>query len=121
MRQFLAGIVLAAPLLLAAAPAAQAQEARAAVTGPKTMAHLASYRGLEAAERGWRVMTELYSSVLYFQPELRIVDLDGKGQWFRLYAEGDQALMRLLCDSLTARKLYCVLHDRETLKPLPAR
>lgn len=110
MLRRLARIGLVAAFLFPAAAAAQQ---------PEAYAHLASYRSRESAEKGWRAMTELYSSVLYFQPTFRIVDLAGKGRFFRLYAQGDQALMRLLCDSLRRRKLYCVLHDTATLQPAP--
>lgn len=110
MKRLARSLALAASL----APAvAAAQEAAAPI-----MAHLASYRSHAAAEKGWHVLADQYSSVLYFRPQFRIVDVDGKGRFFRLYAEGDAALMRLLCGSLTQRKLYCALHDAASLKPV---
>ncbi|HLN25225.1 MAG TPA: hypothetical protein VK558_14730 [Patescibacteria group bacterium] len=75
-------------------------------------AHLASYKSKAAAERGWTVLTDSYSSVLYFHPTIREVDLPGKGHYFRLYAEGDQDMMATLCRSMAAHKphkLDCTL------------
>lgn len=92
--------------------------ATAAAAEPMALAHLASYKSRDNAERGWRILTDQYSSVLYFKPAMRIVDLDGKGRFFRLYAEGDQELMRMLCASLVQRRLYCVLHDATTMTPV---
>lgn len=104
-------LLLSLGLVAAAVPAA-AEQAPAAI-----MAHLASYKSRDSAERGWRVLADHYSSVLYFSPQFRIVDLDGKGKFFRLYAEGDEELMRMLCQSLQQRRMYCVLHDAGSLKP----
>ncbi len=109
MTRLITALALAASF---APAAAAAQDAPSPI-----MAHLASYKSRVNAEKGWRVLADQYSSVLYFQPQLRIVDIDGKGQFFRLYAEGDEELMRLLCDSLAQLKRYCVLHEAATLKP----
>jgi hypothetical protein len=80
------------------------------------VAHLASYRSAEGAANGWRKLTDSYSSVLYFTPVVREVDLPGKGRYFRLYADGDAELMTSLCQNLKQRKLYCKLQKRDTLK-----
>lgn len=101
---------LAAALLFALPITAQAEE--------QVMAHLASFRSQAAAERSWHVLADQYSSVLYTRAELRIVQLGVKGQWWRVYADGDQTIVRLLCDSMKRRKQYCVLHDRESLEPV---
>lgn len=97
---------LAAALLLLLPAAAQAEE---------VMAHLASFRSQAAAEKSWRWLAEQYSSVLYTKAELRIVQLGAKGEWWRVYADGDQDIVRMLCDSMKRRKQYCVLHERSTL------
>lgn len=102
-------IALAAALMLVSAASAQAGE---------VLAHLASYRSKAAAERGWHVLTDQYSSILYTRAELRIVQLGAKGEWWRIYADGDQKILHMLCDSMKQRKLYCVLHDKATLAPL---
>lgn len=106
-RTAFAALVAALPLILPAA--AQAAE---------VVAHLASYRSQAAAENGWRVLADKYSSVLYTKADVRIVQLGPKGQWWRLYAVGDQHIVRMLCDSMRQRKLYCQLHDGESLTPV---
>lgn len=97
-------------ILFAATPATAAEppaETPAAIAGDE--AHLASYRHKADAERGWKVLSEAYSSVLYFHPVIREVDLPGKGHFFRLFADGDQVMVESLCRSMHERKLYCVL------------
>lgn len=78
-------------------------------------AHLASYRHKADAERGWKVLSESYSSVLYFRAAIREVDLPGKGMghFFRLYADGEPDMLQSLCRSMQARKLYCVIHPAQ--------
>jgi len=92
------------------APAVSSTEAPAAHTGRTFEAHLASYRRKSDAERGWKVLTAEYSSILYFHPAIREVDLPGKnmGHFFRLFASGDQDVMASLCKSMHEKKLYCV-------------
>jgi hypothetical protein len=94
-------------------PAATATPAEtpAAAPAPSHEAHLASYRRMADAERGWKVLTDAYSSVLYFHPAIREVDLPGKnmGHFFRLFAAGDQEMMTSLCKSMHEKKLYCVI------------
>jgi hypothetical protein len=99
-----------ATLTIAALPGA----ARADET---VMAHLASFRSQPAAERAWHILADQYSGVLYTKAQLRVVQLGAKGQWWRVYADGDQTIVRLLCDSLKQRKQYCVLHGRDSLQP----
>jgi hypothetical protein len=91
-------------------PAVSPTEAPAAHTGRTFEAHLASYRRKSDAERGWKVLTAEYSSILYFHPTIREVDLPGKnmGHFFRLFASGDQDVMASLCKSMHEKKLYCV-------------
>ncbi len=101
---------LAAALLFVPPAIAQADE--------QVMAHLASFRSQAAAERSWHVLADQYSSILYTRAELRIVQLGAKGQWWRVYADGDQTIVRMLCDSMKRRKRYCVLHGRESLQPV---
>lgn len=105
-RTALAAVLLLLPLLPLPA-AAQATD---------VMAHLASYRSRAAAERGWHILTDQYSSILYTRAELRIVQLGAKGEWWRVYADGDQTIVRMLCDSMKQRKLYCTLHDKASLQ-----
>lgn len=105
--------LLAAPALAedAAPQASPAPQAKV----PTHEAHLASYRRKSDAERGWKVLTAAYSSILYFTPEIREVDLPGKGHFFRLMASGDQDVMASLCKSMHEKKLYCVY------MPIPAK
>jgi len=99
-----------APAEALTAPAVSSTEAPAAHTGRTFEAHLASYRRKSDAERGWKVLTAEYSSILYFHPAIREVDLPGKnmGHFFRLFASGDQDVMASLCKSMHEKKLYCV-------------
>jgi hypothetical protein len=101
--------LLRSAVLLCVALVLTAPVVRAA-DSPEHAAHLASYRSKATAERGWRILADAYSSVLYFHPVIREVDLPGKGHFFRLYADGDQQLLVSLCDSMRQRALYCVLH-----------
>ncbi len=84
---------------------------------PKTsgplVAHLASYRSKAQAEQAWLKLADNYSSILYFQPLVYQISLDKKGEYWRVTAEGDEALVRSLCRSMQAQKLYCLLMDRE--------
>ena len=56
------------------------------------------------------MLTAEYSSILYFHPAIREVNLPGKnmGHFFRLFASGDQDVMASLCKSMHEKKLYCV-------------
>lgn len=89
---------------------APAEPAAIHAAGPTHEAHLASYRRKADAERGWKVLTAAYSSILYFHPAIREVDLPGKnmGHFYRLFAAGDQEVMASLCKSMHEKKLYCV-------------
>ena len=101
---------ISAALLLALPVPTQAEE--------QVMAHLASFRSQAAAERSWHVLADQYSSVLYTEARLQVVQLGAKGQWWRIYADGNQTIVRMLCDSMKRRKQYCVLHDRDSLQPV---
>ncbi|HVI51688.1 MAG TPA: hypothetical protein VM661_10795 [Candidatus Sulfotelmatobacter sp.] len=96
-------------VFLGLSPALRAEET--STSAPTFEAHLASYRHKADAERGWKVLSDSYSSVLYFHAAIREVDLPGKGKghYFRLFADGDQDMMESLCKSMHERKLYCVL------------
>jgi len=95
----------AAPAAATPAPAA----APAAAPVKLYRAHLASYRHQADADRGWKVLTAQYSSILYFKPGTEEIDLPGKGHFIRLFAEGDQNVMETLCKSMHEHKLYCVM------------
>lgn len=99
----------AAAVLLACLLSSPVLAEDAAPSAPSHEAHLASYRHKADAERGWKVLTEAYSSILYFHPAIREVDLPGKGHYFRLFASGDQQVMASLCQSMHEKKLYCVM------------
>lgn len=73
-------------------------------------AHLASYKVARNADTGWHDLADGFSSILYFAPKIVEVTLPGKGHFRRLYATGDQELVRTLCGSMKARKQYCMLH-----------
>ena len=100
-----AALTLSAPAWAEDAPAAPAAPA----TAKTFRAHLASYRHKADADRGWKVLTAQYSSILYFHPGTEEIDLPGKGHFIRLFAEGDQEVMESLCKSMHEHKLYCVM------------
>lgn len=83
--------------------------------------HIASYKSKATADLGWRVLTDHYSGLLYAAPEIREVDLPGKGHFYRLFASGDPALMQTLCASLKAHKLYCDPHPVVPAAKTPVR
>ena len=100
-----------APAEALTSPAVAEPAAATHAAGPTHEAHLASYRRKADADRGWKVLTAAYSSVLYFHPAIREVDLPGKnmGHFYRLFAAGDQEVMASLCKSMHEKKLYCVI------------
>lgn len=81
--------------------------------GREVWAHLASYKVARNADTGWHEIAEGFSSVLYFTPKIVEVDIPGKGHFRRLYATGDQELVRTLCGSMKARRQYCMLQTPE--------
>jgi hypothetical protein len=71
--------------------------------------HLASYNNRENAVRGWDQLAHRNSDLLHgLEPDIRKVQVDGKGVYYRLYAVPvDSAQAAALCSKLRARGVYC--------------
>ena len=78
--------------------------------GPKPGVHLASYRSLKQAERGWTQIRRAHSKILGdLSHEVTRISLGRKGTYFRLkagpLASNDDA--RSLCSKLKRRRQFC--------------
>lgn len=114
---------LLAPLILAPEPpvAATASESVAAPAPAPTAAvvsstlpaagsaiHLASYAGIGAAKRGWKILLGEFDVLDPMSPLYVNVDVPGKGPVVRLYATGgDRTQLEGVCAALKARAAYC--------------
>ena len=77
-----------------------------------TLIHLASYRKLEAAERGWEQLSTQYGDILSgLSSVVREVDVPDKGVYQRLYVGPvvDEGEARDLCRRLQSRGAYCAV------------
>ncbi len=72
-------------------------------------AHLASYKHRDRARVGWDLLSLHEDALRELSPRVRQVDIPGRGRFYRLYAVGDAAKLRGLCQSLVLRGKYCVL------------
>lgn len=87
-------------------PAAPAPTKEAA----QHLAHLASYKGKTAAEKGWQILLARYPDMKKFQKQIVELQVAGQGDIYRLFAAGaDKAGLADLCAAMNARKDYCVL------------
>jgi hypothetical protein len=108
------GWIAAAAVLccLIGAPAAHAAETKPSSDSatPRFAAHLASYRGRTAAERGWRILSRRYATLLApLQPAYVPVDLGARGRFLRLLAVpfADRGAARALCRRLRQAGQFC--------------
>jgi hypothetical protein len=75
-----------------------------------TAIHLASYKGISAAKRGWKILIGQNDELDPLSPLFVSLKIAGKGDIIRLYATGaDEGELRGICAALTARQLYCTL------------
>lgn len=73
-----------------------------------TAIHLASYREIAAAQRGWQILTRSYHELAPLKPLYVAVDLPGKGRVLRLYGAGaDSARLKKICSDMQAAGAYC--------------
>lgn len=112
-------VAIAAPVLSAVKPLASdpapvsqppAQKADVATVVPVngTAIHLASYREVGSAQRGWRILTKSYHALLPLKPLYVSVDIPGKGRMLRLYGTGAEAdVLKTICNQLKAEGAYC--------------
>ncbi len=100
----------------ASAPASASASAAAAAEGSAlpakgTAMHLASYKGMSAAKRGWKILLGEYDELDPLSPLYATVDVPGKGPMIRLYATGaTPAEITRICAALRAKNAYCALN-----------
>lgn len=73
-----------------------------------TAIHLASYREIGSAQRGWQILTQHYRELLPLKPLYVAVDLPGKGHVLRLYGTGaDATALQEICRAMHTDGAYC--------------
>lgn len=73
-----------------------------------TAIHLASYREVASAQRGWHILTKSYHALLPLRPLYVSVDIPGKGHMLRLYGTGAPTNdLKTICNELKAEGAYC--------------
>lgn len=102
----------ASPAASAASPVALAKPSTMENTmaGPQPGVHLASYRSLKQAERGWAQIRRAHQSVLGdMSHEVSKVNLGRKGTYFRLKAGplASDGEARQVCGQLKRRRQFC--------------
>lgn len=75
---------------------------------PPLYAHLASYFDQETLEKGWKKLKAAYPELAKFKTLETRVSLQ-KGRYIRLYIKGKPEEIRKTCDSLNAKKQYCLI------------
>ncbi len=78
--------------------------------GPSQAVHLASYRSMKQAERGWVQMKKAHKKVLGgLQHEVSKVNLGKKGTYYRLKAGpfGSKGAAKSVCGKLKRRRQFC--------------
>jgi hypothetical protein len=73
-----------------------------------TAIHLASYREIGSAKRGWQILSKNYKELVQLKPLYVAVDLPGKGHILRLYGtNADKASLKAICTEMHAEGAYC--------------
>jgi len=73
-----------------------------------TAIHLASYREIGSAKRGWQILSSSYKELVPLKPLYVAVDVPGKGHVLRLYGTGtDAAALKTICTEMHAQGAYC--------------
>jgi len=73
-----------------------------------TAIHLASYREITSAQRGWQILSKNYRELAPLQPLYVAVDVPGKGHVLRLYGTGaDSRTLKEICREMQAAGAYC--------------
>ncbi|HVJ41492.1 MAG TPA: hypothetical protein VM639_08340 [Dongiaceae bacterium] len=101
---------IAAGPVVAPSPAAGTDDPAVASKLPVngTAIHLASYREIGSAQRGWQILTRSYRELQPLKPLYVAVDLPGKGRVLRLYGTGaDAAALKAICDAMHTDGAYC--------------
>lgn len=102
----------AAPAASAASPVALAKPSamEKQMSGPQPGVHLASYRSLKQAERGWAQIRRAHQSVIgSMTHEVTKVNLGRKGTYYRLKAGpvASSGAARNVCSQLKRRRQFC--------------
>ncbi len=97
-----------------AAPVTPVEEKQMMTTKPenRVFVHLASYKGPQALERGWREISSRYKALLssYEKTTRRVSLKDNKGTMLRLGVEAnDHIAASTLCKALKAKRQYCLV------------
>jgi hypothetical protein len=80
---------------------------------PGTAIHLASYKDIGWARRGWKILSASYGALAPLTPLYVAVDIPGKGHMVRLYGEaskGSGINLSKVCHQLQAAGAYCSLN-----------
>jgi hypothetical protein len=73
-----------------------------------TAIHLASYREIGSAKRGWQILSKSYKELVPLKPLYVAVDLPGKGHILRLYGTGSDATsLKTICREMHEDGAYC--------------
>jgi len=73
-----------------------------------TAIHLASYREIGSAKRGWQILSKNYKELVPLKPLYVAVDLPGKGHILRLYGtSADKTSLKTICTEMHAEGAYC--------------
>jgi hypothetical protein len=73
-----------------------------------TAIHLASYREIGAAKRGWQILNHSYHALQPLRPLYVAVEIPGKGHMLRLYGTGATTTsLKTICNELHAEGAYC--------------
>ncbi len=89
----------------------KAPVAKESVPSGAVAAHLASYKQRSRARVGWKRLKRIEGGLGELSRRVRQVDIPGRGRFYRLYAVGDAAKLKLLCQSLVSKDKYCVLRQ----------
>ncbi len=72
--------------------------------------HLASYRAIDQAQRGWSILSASHPELVSLTPLYVPVDIPGKGHFLRLYGSGENpAKLAEICHGLQSAGAYCAV------------
>lgn len=81
------------------------------VPRPNEAIHLASYREMTTATRGWEILRHDYPELAPLKPLYVAIDIAGKGKMIRLYGTGAPAAkLQEICSDLQSEQAYCALN-----------
>ncbi|HVI88094.1 MAG TPA: hypothetical protein VM659_07315 [Dongiaceae bacterium] len=93
---------------LASTPSVQPAKVADATPANGTAIHLASYREIASAQRGWQILSKSYHELAPLKPLYVAVDLPGKGHVLRLYGTGaDARVLKEICHEMQTAGAYC--------------